>query len=133
MLLADIKLIEVNTRSVSFDHIVTEPGEGQIRVEYGELEFEVGGVLVGDESNSTIRIKASPAIYGFREGKAGEDFVLKIVMNMLYVYPGNQNIDEDYLRDNHWYFASMVKTHFKFYAEDILGKSSINGVQLPFN
>ena len=133
MLLADIKLIEVNTRSVSFDHIVTDPGEGQIRVEYGEIEFEAGGVLVGNESNSTIRIKASPSIYGFREGKVGGDFVLKIVMNMLYVYPSNQNLDEDYLRDNHWYFASMLKTHFKFYAEDILSKSSINGVQLPFN
>ncbi|MES4612991.1 hypothetical protein V2154_10445 [Ewingella sp. CoE-038-23] len=133
MLLADIKLIEVNTLDVIFKHAITEPGQGKIRVEYGEIEFEAGGILTVDASSATIRIKAAPAVYGFRDGQENDDFSLKIGISMLYVYPSNQSLDETYLQENHWYFASMLKTYFKFYAEDIFNKSSIDGVKLPYN
>lgn len=133
MLLADIKLIEVSALDIIFKHKSSEPGQGKLSVEYGDVEFEVGATLVENPSNSTIRVKACPAVYGHKEGAATDDFELKISISMLYVYPAEVDIEESYLRENHWYFASMLKCYFKFYADDIFNKSSLNGIKLAYN
>lgn len=133
MVLDDFKLIEVSATGISFEHRLMEPGQGTIEIDYGEIEFEAGGVLVGDDSQSTVHVKAAPSITGHREGVAGNDFLLKINMRMLFVCPRTDELNEEFLQDSSWYFGSMLRTHFKFYADDILSKTTIKGIQLAYN
>jgi hypothetical protein len=133
MVLDDFKLIDVSATGISFEHHLMEPGQGTIEIDYGEIEFEAGGVLVGDESKSTVHVKAAPSITGHREGVKGNDFLLKINMRMLFVCPRTDELTEDFLQTSSWYFGSMLRTHFKFYADDILSKTTIKGIQLAYN
>ncbi|WP_312384947.1 MULTISPECIES: hypothetical protein [Atlantibacter] len=133
MVLDDFKLIEVSATGISFEHLQMESGQGTIEIDYGEIEFEAGGVLVGNESQSTVQVKAAPSISGRRLGVNDNDFILKINMRMLFVCPRTEELNEDFLQSSSWYFGSMLRTHFKFYADEILNKTTIKGVQLPYN
>ncbi|WP_205955185.1 hypothetical protein [Pantoea stewartii] len=133
MLLADLKLIEVCALEISFQHHIAMPGQGKIKVEYGAVEFEVGSTLVDAPENSTIIIKATPCIKGFRDDMDKEDFNLTIKIRMVYSYPNSAKIDENFLKENNWYFGSYLKTYFKFYADETLSKTTINGIKLDYN
>lgn len=133
MLLDDLKLIEACATGISFEHHVMRPGEGKIKVEYGEIEFEGGGALVEDPTKSTIHVKASPTITGYRDDAEGADFILKISMRLLFVFPKNLELTEEFLKDSSWYFGSFLKTYFKFYADDILSKTTLKGIQLAYS
>jgi len=133
MLLDDLKLIEAAATGISFEHHVLQSGQGKIKTEYGEIEFEGGGSLVADESKSTIHVKAAPTITGYREDAEGADFILKINMRLLYVYPSNLELTEAFLQSNSWYFGSFIRTYFKFYADGILSTTTLQGIQLAYN
>ncbi|MDQ2324570.1 hypothetical protein RBI98_07170 [Citrobacter koseri] len=133
MQLKDIKLIEVSTKSTIFEQNSFTSGKGKIKVEYGELNFEVGGVLVQDEKKSTVIVTATPQILGSREGSENLEFSLKISMRMIYIYSRENVMDEKFLADNAWYFSSFLRTYFKIYAEQIFNQSSISGIKLPLN
>ena len=133
MQLDDFKLLEVCTTHISFVHRDTQPGQGKIVVDYGEINFEAGALLVGDEDQATVRVEASPKITGYRDGSSDHDFQLKITMRLLFVYPKSKNLTQAYLQDNNWYFGSLIRTHFKFYADDILSKTTLKNIQLAYN
>lgn len=133
MLLKDIKLLEVTSLNVAFSHNATESGQGRVRTEYGDIEFEAGGTLTEDPSQSVIIVKATPSVTGFREGVEGYDFSLKISLRMIYSYPTEKKLTQEFLIDSSWYFTSLLKTYFKFYADDILRKTTIEGIKLDLN
>ncbi|WP_267369215.1 MULTISPECIES: hypothetical protein [unclassified Pantoea] len=133
MLLEELKLIEAAATGISFEHHVLQSGQGQIKIEYGEIEFEGGNSLVNDESKSTLHVKVAPSITGYREDAEGADFILKINMRLLYVYPSNQELTEEFLQKNSWYFGSFIRTYFKFYADGILSNTTLQGIQLAYN
>lgn len=136
MLLSDLNLIEVSARKINFEYSILVPGQGKIKVEYGELNFEAGGELTEDETKGIIRVNAFPSIKGFREIQSDPDFSLNLNIGMLYVYPKEKMQDseiESFLQENVWYFASFLRTYFKVYVDNILSTSTINGVKLPFN
>ncbi|EOT1756562.1 hypothetical protein ACNHYK_001256 [Citrobacter koseri] len=133
MQLKDIKLIEVSTKSTIFEQNSFTPGKGKIKVEYGKLNFEVGGVLVQNEKKSTVIVTATPQIFGSREDSEETEFSLKISMRMIYIYSHENVMDEKFLTDNAWYFSSLLRTYFKIYAEQIFNQSSISGIKLPLN
>lgn len=133
MLLTDIELIEASSTDISFTHRVVAPGQGKIKVEYGELEIEVGGIPGNYPHHATIVVRATPVITGFRDEVEDYDFQLKISMRMVYLYPKENDVSESFVVQNTWYFSSFIKTYFKIYAEGVLDKTSIRDIKLPFN
>lgn len=108
-------------------------GKGTVRIEYGKLNFEVGGTLTSDSTKSVIAVHGMPQIRGFKDGSTDEEFSLKIQLKMVYIYPAVEVLDENVLKENSWYFASFLKTYFKFYADGVINQSIINDIKLPFN
>lgn len=125
MVLDDFKLIEVSATGISFEHLQMESGQGTIEIDYGEIEFEAGGVLVGNESQSTVQVKAAPSISGRRLGVNDNDFILKINMRMLFVCPRTEELNEDFLQSSSWYFGSMLEPILNFMLMKYLTKPQL--------
>ncbi|WP_025122151.1 MULTISPECIES: hypothetical protein [unclassified Serratia (in: enterobacteria)] len=133
MLLSELTLIEASVVDINFAQKSLGSGDGMLKIEYGQLVFEGGGILSDDESKSTIKVTAKPSVVGGRDNFKKIDFSLKITMHMLYTYPRTVSLNESFLEENTWYFASLLRTHFKFFADDILKNTTISGVELPLN
>lgn len=130
MLPNDINMVESAILNVEFNQTMLTPGEGTIKVVYGALDFEVGG---GDPSMSSIKVSASPIAQGFRKGSEKPDFSLKIDIRMIFSYPKSENLNEDFLKEYTWYFSSLMRVYFKFYAEDILKNTTLDGIKFACN
>jgi len=133
MSLAEIKLIEVVTTNVDFTHKMHSQGVGEMSVEYGDLEFQAGVSLKNNMNTHAIIVNAAPQVTGYKEGVKEFDFLLKINMRMVYTYPESITVDEQFLRENTWYFSSVLRTYFKFHADDILNKTAISSLKLALN
>ncbi|EJG2186764.1 hypothetical protein BWD41_05360 [Citrobacter braakii] len=134
MLPSDITMVESAILNVEFNQTMLTPGEGTIKVTYGALDFEVGGgVLTENPSMQSIKVSASPIAQGFRKDVEKPDFSLKIDIRMIFSYPKDEIVDEDFLKDHTWYFSSLMRVYFKFYAEDILKNTTLDGIKFACN
>ncbi len=70
---------------------------------------------------------------GFRDDMDKEDFNLTINIRMVYSYPNSAKIDENFLKRKQLVFRFYLKTYFKFYADETLSKTTINGIKLDYN
>lgn len=133
MLLSELSLIEVTNLRTEFRQTDAHEGSGEVNFLFGSLTFEVGAKLIADESKSVIIIQANPKAIALRDDKVTEEFSLDIAMRMVYTYPSSEVVDENFIKDNSWYFSSFLRTYFKVFADNILKQAGINGIALPFN
>ncbi|EMJ5321148.1 hypothetical protein ACYB9B_24010 [Klebsiella pneumoniae] len=137
MHLQDLKLIESSAVNIFFNQNVTSSGQGSIKVEYGTVEFEVGGHLTDNPETTVVALKATPCIRGFRKDiehvEGQEDFILKIEIRMLYAFDSKLELSEKFIQENSWYFSSFLRAYFRQYAEDILKNTTLNGIKLQAN
>ncbi|EPS9204299.1 hypothetical protein ACVMY6_004628 [Klebsiella pneumoniae] len=130
----DIKLVECSIINITFNHNPKPKGQGVVRVDYGPLSFKYGAGFGGDSSRHGVVVSAEPVVTGVRDDKADEnEFLLKIEMRMIYTYDKIPTDHVEVISNNTWYFTSLLRAYFKFYAESIMSKSSFQGVDLPYN
>lgn len=133
MLLSEFKLIETTNLETEFKQSGSPKGQGSVDFVFGSLNLEAGKVLSSDETKSVVIVLAEPKAIGYRDDGVTEEFSLRMKMRMTYTYPSSYTLDAKFLEGNSWFFSSFLKTYFKFYAEEILKQSGIDGIKLPLN
>jgi len=133
MLLNELTLIEAANIETHFNQNGLQAGQGSFEIDYGSLSIEAGGSLIADTSKSVLVVHAEPKAFGKRENHESVEFSLSIKMRLIFAYPASYEIDENFLKENSWFFSSQMKIFFKQYAESILRQSGLAGIKLPMN
>ncbi|ECC3463690.1 hypothetical protein AA471_13550 [Salmonella enterica subsp. enterica] len=132
MQLSELRLIESVLLSADFKQAQFFHGSVEVRFTYGQITFNTEETLSSDEPISTIIIVATPKATASSEGGI-EEFSLNMSIRMVYAYPSTETVSEEFLQENSWYFASFLRTFFKFYADEILQRAGIEGIRFPLN
>lgn len=132
MQLSELRLIESVLLSADFKQAQFFHGSVEVRFTFGQITFNTEETLSSAEPISTIVIVATPKATASSEGGI-EEFSLNMSIRMVYAYPSTETVSEEFLQENSWYFASFLRTFFKFYADEILQRAGIEGIRFPLN
>ncbi|ENQ3930692.1 hypothetical protein ACEF99_002536 [Salmonella enterica subsp. enterica serovar Newport] len=132
MQLSELRLIESVLLSADFKQAQFFHGSVEMKFTFGQITFNTEETPSSDGSVSTIIIVATPKATANSEGGI-EEFSLNMSIRMVYAYPSTETVSEEFLQENSWYFASFLRTFFKFYADEILQRAGIEGIRFPLN
>lgn len=132
--LSDLKLIEAAPFSIDYDQGLKATAQGDISLNYGDVNVEAGGLLPVDQSKALIVINASPEVKGttVTGNETVDIFRLKISFRLIYAYDKKLDITPDFLNENRWFFESQIRASFKNFSEDIMKNTTVNNMKLPF-
>lgn len=132
MQLSELTLIESVLLNADFKQAQSFQGAVEMKLTFGQITFNVKEAQSSDGSIPTIIIRATPKATASRGGGI-EEFSLNMSIRMVYTYPPTETVSKEFLHENSWYFASYLRTFFKFYADEILQRAGIEGIRLPLN
>ncbi|WP_241569165.1 MULTISPECIES: hypothetical protein [Rosenbergiella] len=133
--LSDLHLKESVIFSLDFKQSMRKSGEGKVRLEYGEVNLEAGGKVVGDEEFSVLLVRSNPMIEGLSIDDNGNEvhgFHIKMELRLSYTYKSELTVTPEFMQESQWFIASQVRQFFKIYSEDILNKSSLTKLHIPY-
>ncbi|EEO7838286.1 hypothetical protein G6C41_005182 [Salmonella enterica] len=132
MQLSELRLIESVLLSADFKQAQFFHGSVEMKFTFGQITFNTEETPSSDGPVSTLIIVATPKATASSEGGI-EEFSLNMSIRMVYAYPSTETVSEEFLQENSWYFASFLRTFFKFYADEILQRAGIEGIRFPLN
>jgi|GEM_PF-2127729 len=135
-MLSEISLDKVYCASVDFklpeEKRGTGSGGGSFHVDFKEIVLEANKkYLNGDEKVKVLEMTALPVMTGFDGGDKSQTFRLALEIKMFFTYREELTLSSDFLNENIWYFKNLICIYYKFYAEDILNKSPLKGIEIP--
>ncbi|WP_313396279.1 hypothetical protein [Pantoea septica] len=135
-MLSEIRLDKAYCASVDFEYPTEKRGAGSgggnFHVDFKDVLVEANKKYVNSEEKvNVLEITAFPAMTGYDGEDKSETFKLSLEIKMFFSYREDLTLDSDFLTENIWYFKNLICIYYKFYAEDIINKSPLKGIDVP--
>lgn len=119
-----------------------DSANGYFNVEFGELEIEFSKNV--DDLFSYIIVTYSPELSGYEGDEPEEDdeqskndrilaFRVSASIRMSFEYDSEEELPEDYVEKNAWYFKNYVAISTRLAFESLLSGTALDSIKLPWS
>lgn len=135
-MLSEINLDKVFCASVNFEHPEenrgTGSGGGNFHVDFNEVVLEANKKYANSEEKvKVLEMTAMPVMTGYDAADKSQTFKLSLEIKMFFTYREELTLTSKFLNENIWYFKNLMCIYYKFYAEDVINKSPLKGIEIP--
>jgi len=135
-MLSDIKFDGFNIVSSSFK-VHKDSGEGRFEVKFDEVS--INNMIDPESESKLINIITTPKLIGYsrspdKENEYDEEpsFEAEVVLKLSFRNNCEVEIDDNFYRDNSWFFENFISIAVKLSIESLLTNTMFEAIQLPW-